>query len=504
MKRALISVYDKTGVVPFAKELQRLGFDIISTGGTSRVLEEAGLTVKSVESITGFPEIFEGRVKTLHPLVHGGLLGKRNSPVHQEEASKNKIDWIDLLVVNLYPFYETMTRPGATREQIIENIDIGGPAMIRSAAKNHAFVTVVVSPKDYPAVLEELNRLGETTLSTRTRLAQTAFSLTAEYDTWISGYFQEEKFPETLPLVATRQEILRYGENPHQSGAFYRFRGDSPYSLASARQRHGKQLSYNNIQDANAALQMLREFDRPTVVAVKHMNPCGIASASTLDEAWRKAYQADPVSIFGGIVACNQPPTEGMAKAMAEMFLEMILAPSFPEPVLAILKKKKNVRLMEFVPGTEAIGMQITSVQGGFLIQDGDHSLIETLSFPTKVRPTEEELEQLLFAYKVVKHVKSNAIVIGRDFMTIGVGAGQMNRVGAAKIALEQAADRAKGAVMASDGFFPMNDTVTLAWRHGINAIIQPGGSIKDQESVDVCDEHGMAMVFAGIRHFKH
>ncbi|MDD4184218.1 MAG: bifunctional phosphoribosylaminoimidazolecarboxamide formyltransferase/IMP cyclohydrolase [Candidatus Izemoplasmatales bacterium] len=504
MKRALISVYDKSGLVPFVKELIGLGFEVISTGGTFKVLKEAGLNAKAVEDITGFPEIFEGRVKTLHPLIHGGLLGKRDSKIHKEQAESNGIDWIDLLVVNLYPFYETMTTPGATREQIIEKIDIGGPAMIRSAAKNHDFVTVLVSPSDYPAVLEELSLLGDTTIETRMKLAEKAFSLTSEYDSYISSYFRIEKYPEVLPLAYELQEVLRYGENPHQSGAFYRLKGDYPYSLASSKQLHGKQLSYNNIQDANAALMMLREFEQPTVVALKHMNPCGIASAASIDEAWVKAYKADPVSIFGGIIACNEPPTKEMAQSMSELFLEVILAPSFSEDVLAILSKKKNIRLLEFVSGGEKGSMQIVSVQGGILIQDVDRSLIGELSYPTKAKPTKEQLEQLLFAYKVVKHVKSNAIVIVRDHMTVGVGAGQMNRVGAAKIALEQAQELAKGAVMASDGFFPMNDTVTLAAEYGISAIIQPGGSIKDQDSIAVCDDRGLPMVFTGIRHFKH
>lgn len=504
MKRALISVYDKTGLVPFVEKLISLGFEVISTGGTFKVLKEAGLNVIPVEDITGFPEVFEGRLKTLHPLVHGGLLGKQDSAVHQDEAARNGIGWIDLLVVNLYPFYETMTAPGATKEEIIEKIDIGGPAMIRSAAKNHKFVTVLVSPDDYRVVLEELADHGDTKIETRIRLAGKAFSLTAEYDTYISDYFRNEKYPESLTLTYKRQEILRYGENPHQSGAFYRLRDDYPYSLASAKQLHGKQLSYNNIQDANAALMMLREFDQPTVVAVKHMNPCGIASATVIDEAWEKAYQADPVSIFGGIIACNEPPTEKMAKAMAEMFLELILAPSFSDPVLAILGKKKNIRLLEFNPGNDKNPTVIVSVQGGILIQDADRQLMNELQYPTKALPTAKQLAQLVFAYKVVKHVKSNAIVIVRDFTTIGIGAGQMNRVGAARIALEQAQDQAKGAVMASDGFFPMNDTVTLAIDHGIAAIIQPGGSIKDQDSIAVCDERKVPMVFAGIRHFKH
>lgn len=504
MKRALISVSDKTALVPFAKKLIDLGIEIYSTGGTYKTLANADLKVQPVESITHFPEIFDGRVKTLHPLVHGGLLGIRDSLTHQQEAKANQIEWIDLVVVNLYPFYDTMTKPGATPEEIIEQIDIGGPSMIRSAAKNHAYVSVVTSPLDYDLVLDEISRMGKTTLETRRHLAAKAFTLTAQYDAWISGYFQNNQFPETLPLVYEKKEDLRYGENPHQQAAFYRLRKDLPYALTSAKQLHGKQLSYNNIQDANATLQMLREFSLPTVVAVKHMNPCGIASAQTIDEAWTKAYQADPVSIFGGIIACNQPPTLAMAKAMSELFLEVILAPAFSKEVLELLEKKKNIRLLEFSLGSGKRDMQITSVEGGILVQELDSTLLNDLSYPTKMRPSPSELEQLLFAYKVVKHVKSNAIVVVKDDQTLGIGAGQMNRVGSARIALDQAGQLAQGAFMASDGFFPMNDTVALAAKRGIRAIIQPGGSIKDADSIAVCDEEGIAMVFTGQRHFKH
>ncbi|MDD4987839.1 MAG: bifunctional phosphoribosylaminoimidazolecarboxamide formyltransferase/IMP cyclohydrolase, partial [Candidatus Izemoplasmatales bacterium] len=359
MKRALISVYDKTDLIPFATELICLGVTLYSTGGTYRALTQANLAVEPIEAITGFPEIFDGRLKTLHPKVHGGLLGIRDSEKHQKEAADNQIDWIDLVVVNLYPFYETMTRPGATREEIIENIDIGGPAMIRSAAKNHAFVTVVTSPDDYSSVIDEIKTKKDTSIDTRRSLAAKAFSLTAAYDVWISDYFREMDFPEVLPLVYEKKEVLRYGENPHQKAAFYRLRQEAPYALTSAKQLHGKQLSYNNIQDANAALQMLREFSDPTVVAVKHMNPCGIASANTIEEAWNKAYQADPVSIFGGIIACCESPTIAMATAMSELFLELILAPSFSKPVLDILSKKKNIRLLEFSLGDAKRGRQI-------------------------------------------------------------------------------------------------------------------------------------------------
>lgn len=504
MKRALISVYDKTGVVPFVKSLIKLGYEVIATGGTYKLLSEAGCITKTVESITGFPEIFEGRVKTLHPLIHGGLLGKATSELHRKQATANSIEWIDMVVVNLYPFYKTMTKINATDAEIIENIDIGGPAMIRSAAKNHERVTVVTSTDDYEIVIDEIRQTHDTTLQTRRRLAAKAFALTAEYDAFISKYFQNEEYPQLIILPFTLKEVLRYGENPHQSAALYQAKEKVPYSIVDAVQLHGKGLSYNNIQDANAALSLLKEFTRPTVIALKHMNPCGLASDDDINIAWHKAYLADPVSIFGGIVASNQKVTYAMAKQMAKIFLEIVIAPAFDAEALTVLTEKKNIRLVEFVLGEVSRSYQITSVRGGILMQSSDEGVYDELSYPTEKKPTDEQLKELLFAYKVVKHVKSNAIVLTKNNTTIGIGAGQMNRVGAAKIAIDQAGFACKGAVMASDAFFPMDDTVTLAIEHGIEAIIQPGGSIKDQDSIDVCNHKGIAMVFTHMRHFKH
>jgi phosphoribosylaminoimidazolecarboxamide formyltransferase/IMP cyclohydrolase len=504
MKRALISVYDKTGIIPFTKKLIELGYEIISTGGTFKLLTEAGCQVRTVESITGFPEIFEGRLKTLHPLIHGGLLGKKNSELHQKQALDAQIDWIDIVVVNLYPFYETMTKINVTEAEIIENIDIGGPAMIRSAAKNHDRVCVITNPVDFDLVIDEIQATNDTTLATRRRLAAKAFSLTAEYDAMISRYFQKEEYPEKISLPYTLNAILRYGENPHQSAALYETKAKVPFSVVTAQQLHGKQLSYNNIQDGNAALFLLKEFTDPTVIALKHMNPCGLASDNDIGIAWQKAYQADPISIFGGIVASNREVTLAMAKQMAKIFLEIIMAPAFEPAALKVLMEKKNIRLLTFDMGESKPSHLVTTVRGGVLMQSSDDGVYESLTFPTEKKPTEAQLEQLLFAYKIVKHVKSNAIVLTKDNMTVGIGAGQMNRVGAAKIAIEQAKEQCQGAVMASDAFFPMNDTVSLAIENGIVAIIQPGGSIKDQDSIDVCNQKGVAMVFTFMRHFKH
>ena len=510
MKRALVSVSDKTNLVPFVSSLVELGYEIISTGGTKKALEAAGIKTIGISEVTDFPEIMDGRVKTLHPKVHGALLCVRDNPDHVRQIEELGIQYIDLVCVNLYPFKETVQKPGVSHEEIIENIDIGGPSMLRSASKNYKFIPVLCDPSDYDAIVKELRENGETYLTTREYLAAKVFRHTASYDTMIASYLTErtgEKYPEKFTITFDKVQELRYGENPHQSAAFYK--GMNPqYSLANAKQLHGKELSYNNIQDGNAAIEILKDFEgQPAVVGLKHMNPCGVGIGQTIEEAWDKAYEADPVSIFGGIVAFNEPIHASVAEKLSKIFLEIIIAPAFDEDAFEILSKKKNIRLMQLDTSLEVNAKyKVTNVNDGLLVQDiDDHKITaEDLRCVTNRKPTEEELEQLLFAWKVVKHVKSNAIVLVKDNMTIGVGAGQMNRVGAAKIAIEQAGEKAKGSIMSSDAFFPMPDTVEEAVKAGVTAIIQPGGSIKDQLSIDVCNEHGIAMVYTGVRHFKH
>lgn len=509
-KRALISVSDKSGLIPFARALVELGFEIVSTGGTKTALEAAGVAVTPVAEVTDFPELLDGRVKTLHPMIHGGLLADLRNPGHAEAIKAQGIQPIDLVVVNLYPFKETVAHPSVAYETAIENIDIGGPAMLRSAAKNHARVTVVCDPADYDAVLREWRENGEPSYELRQKLAAKAFRHTAAYDAVIADYLTKqtgERFPETLTLTFERKQALRYGENPHQEAAFYKELFADDRSIAAAVQLHGKALSYNNIRDADAALQIVREFDRPAVAAVKHMNPCGIGIGETIEEAYAKAYEADPVSIFGGIIAVNRPIDAATAAEMAKLFLEIIIAPAFTPEALAILTKKKNIRLLTVnMAEADKDDRVLTSVSGGLLIQDADRLGLDDarLSYPTKRRPTAEEMRSLALAWKAVKHVKSNAIVLVKGGRTVGVGAGQMNRVGAARIAIQQAGAEAKGAVMASDAFFPMPDTVEEAAKAGVTAIIQPGGSIRDQDAIDKAEEYGIAMVFTGIRHFKH
>ncbi|WP_019640475.1 bifunctional phosphoribosylaminoimidazolecarboxamide formyltransferase/IMP cyclohydrolase [Paenibacillus fonticola] len=513
IKRALVSVSDKTGIVDFCRGLSQLGVEIISTGGTKNLLSKEGIPVIGISDVTGFPEVLDGRVKTLHPAVHSGLLAVRDSAEHQAQMKELGLDYIDLVVVNLYPFQETIAKPDVTYEDAIENIDIGGPTMLRSAAKNHAFVSVVVDSGDYSKVLDEIAAEGDTTLDTRKRLAAKVFRHTAAYDALISDYLSNvngDPLPERLTVTYEKIQDLRYGENPHQKAAFYRKPLAAADTLTSAEQLHGKELSYNNINDANAALQIVKEFEEPAVVVVKHMNPCGVGIGESIYEAFRKAHEADPVSIFGGIVAANRIIDEATALLLKEIFLEIILAPGFTDEALAVLTQKKNIRLLK-VNGLELGASRksqlvVTSIDGGMIVQDSDvHSLQESdLKVVTDRAPSEEELKQLLFAWKVVKHVKSNAIVLANDNMTIGVGAGQMNRVGSAKIAIEQAGDKVKGSVLSSDAFFPMGDTVEAAAKAGVTAIIQPGGSVKDEESIQMANKYGVAMVFTGIRHFKH
>jgi len=509
MKRALISVSDKAGLVEFATELSALGYEIISTGGTKKTLDAAGINTIGISDVTGFPEIMDGRVKTLHPNVHGALLCVRDNPDHVRQLQELNIQYIDMVVVNLYPFKATIMKDGVSHEEIIENIDIGGPSMLRSASKNYASIPVLVDPADYAVVLEELKANGETTLSTRERLAAKVFRHTAAYDTIISQYLTakcEEKFPENYTVTYEKVQDLRYGENPHQEAAFYKTYNPK-YSLANAKQLHGKELSYNNIQDANACIEVLKEFDGPCAVGMKHMNPCGVGIGENIDDAWDKAYEADPVSIFGGIVSLNREVTVATAEKLSKIFLEIIIAPSYEEEAFEILSKKKNIRLLQLDTTLEVNNkLKVTNVNDGLLVQDADlgDDDMANFTYPTDRKPSEEEMKQLMVAWKVVKHVKSNAITLVKDDMTVGVGAGQMNRVGAAKIAIEQAGEKAKGSVMGSDAFFPMPDTVEAAAAAGITAIIQPGGSIKDALSIEECNKHNIAMVFTGKRHFKH
>ncbi len=513
IKKALISVSDKTGVVDLARQLVELGVEVISTGGTATLLKEAGVPVIGISEVTGFPEILDGRVKTLHPNIHSGLLAIRDNANHQQQLAEHKIEPIDLVVVNLYPFKQTIAKPDVSYEDAIENIDIGGPTMLRSAAKNHHDVTVVVDAADYATVIAELKAGGDTTLATRKRLAAKVFRHTAAYDAIISRYLSEqvgELMPESYTVTYEKAQDLRYGENPHQRATFYREPLAKAGTISSAEQLHGKELSFNNINDADAALAIVNEYTEPAVVAVKHMNPCGVGIGETIKQAYEKAYAADPVSIFGGIVAANRVIDEETALLLKEVFLEIIIAPDFTAEALAVLTQKKNLRLLRLgdKPQTAKSDNQfrISSVAGGALVQDYDRKEITAadLQVVTERQPSEDELKQLLFAWKVVKHVKSNAIVLAHDNMTIGIGAGQMNRVGAAKIAIEQAGDLANGAVMASDAFFPMGDTVEAAAQAGVKAIIQPGGSVRDQESIDACNRHGIAMVFTSVRHFRH
>ncbi|GEN35638.1 bifunctional phosphoribosylaminoimidazolecarboxamide formyltransferase/IMP cyclohydrolase [Aneurinibacillus danicus] len=511
VKRALISVSDKTGIVEFAKQLTELGVEIISTGGTATLLQKEGVNVIGISEVTGFPEILDGRLKTLDPHIHGGLLAVRDDEKHRQQIAEHNITPIDLVVVNLYPFKATISKPNVPFAEAIENIDIGGPTMLRSAAKNHKYVTVVVDAADYGSVLEEIREGGSVTDETKRRLAAKVFRHTAAYDALISQYLTEqvgEQMPETYTVTYEKVQDLRYGENPHQGAAFYREPLAGQGNVATAKQLHGKELSYNNINDANAALAIVKEFNEPAIVAVKHTNPCGVGIGATILQAYRKAYESDPVSIFGGIIAANRPIDKETALLLKEIFLEIIMAPSFTEEALEVLKEKKNLRLLELgdLAAKEKADWKITSVEGGMLVQEEDVKQITEadLEVVTERRPTREEIQQLLFAWKVVKHVKSNAIVLAKDNMTIGVGAGQMNRVGAARIAIEQAGEKSFRSVLASDAFFPMPDTVEEAAKAGITAIIQPGGSIRDEDSIKAANEHGIAMVFTKVRHFKH
>ena len=510
-KRALISVSDKTGVVEFAKQLTALGIEIVSTGGTMKSLQEAGIPVIYISDVTGFPEMMDGRVKTLNPYIHGGILAVRDNPEHAAAMQEHGIVPIDLVVVNLYPFRQTIAKPGVTQEEAVENIDIGGPAMVRSAAKNFRYVTVVVNPERYSDVLTELATHGEVTAPTRLALVREAFTHTAEYDAAIARYFSEQtgegEYPSTLILPWEKLQDLRYGENPHQTAAFYRDNAASG-GVAYACQLAGKELSFNNIVDLESAYAIAAEFSKPAVAVIKHTNPCGTATADDIATAYKLAYEADPISAFGGIVALNRPVDVATAEQLKAIFLEAVIAPAFEPAALDILSAKKNIRLLtaELPQADAKQRYDIKTVSGGILVQRADTADAAMTEWQTvsKRMPTEAELKEMELAWKVVKHVKSNAIVIAREGRTIGVGAGQMNRVGAAEIALKQAGEAARGAVLSSDAFFPFRDTLDAAAKAGITAIIQPGGSMRDEESIVAADEHGIAMIFTGMRHFKH
>lgn len=519
IKRALISVSNKTGLVEFAKGLFELGVEILSTGGTAKALQEAGIKVTAVSDVTGFPEILDGRVKTLHPKIHGGLLAVRDNSKHMQQISELGIKPIDLVAINLYPFKQTIEKPGVTLEEAIENIDIGGPSMLRSAAKNHKDVIVVVDPEDYTLVLNELKEKGNLDGKQKMKLACKVFEHTAHYDALIADYLKKQmstkgvetskdtEFPKNLTLAYEKIQVLRYGENPHQKAAFYGEIGRHPGTLAGAKQLGGKELSFNNINDADATLKAVMEFDMPAAVGVKHTNPCGVACGDNIYDAYVKAYAADPVSIFGGIVALNRVVDARTAEELIKIFLEIVIAPGYEPKALEILKTKKNLRVLEVdLDNKPSLGLDMKKVSGGLLVQELDIKDFKEsdLKVVTKRAPSDKEMKDLLFGWKVVKHVKSNAIVLAKDLITVGVGAGQVNRIWPTEQSIAHAGDKAKGAVLASDAFFPFSDVVEAAAAAGITAIIQPGGSLRDEDSIKAADENDIAMVFTGMRHFKH
>lgn len=512
-KRALISVSDKTGVVEFAKELKKFEVEIISTGGTAKLLKENDIEIVEISDFTGFPEILDGRVKTLHPKVHSGILNIRDNEDHQKTMKELNFVNIDIVAVNLYPFEKTVANKDVKIKNAIENIDIGGPTMIRSAAKNFEFVTVIVDNQDFDTVISELNGKGGISYDVRIELARKAFAHTAVYDSIIAEYFNKilnVKFPQEISIAARKKQNLRYGENPHQDAAFYIQPNRFEPSVSTGKQLQGKELSFNNIIDINAAVEIVKEFKEPVVTIIKHTNPCGTAIGKNNLEAYLKALECDPLSAFGGIVATNREVEVEFAKKLTEIFLEVVIAPKFSKEALTVLSSKKNLRLIEIenLDNFERdYELDIKKVTGGLLLTDRDLHIIEdikSLEVPTKRKPTEEEYKALDFAWKIVKHVKSNAIVYAASDRTVGVGAGQMSRVDSAKIAAEKARTSLKGLVMASDAFFPFRDSIDEAAKRGITAIIQPGGSIRDDEIIEACNEHNIAMILTRIRHFKH
>lgn len=492
MKKAILSVSNKSGIVEFAKSLIKLDYELYSTGGTKGALEDASVPVKSVSELTQFPEIMDGRVKTLHPAVHGGILADRDKPEHLEQLSEQHIDLIDMVVVNLYPFQKTVANPDVTESEAIENIDIGGPTMLRAAAKNFKHVTTIVHPADYNEVIERIkeDRLDE---DFRKELMIKVFVHTNEYDHAIVSFFKGDS------------EQLRYGENPQQSARFVRT-SNSKHTIAGAKQLHGKALSFNNIKDADSALSLVKKFNEPAAVAIKHMNPCGVGIGDNIETAFKHAYEADNQSIFGGIIALNRTVTADLAETLHAIFLEVVIAPRFTDEALDILTKKKNIRLLEIDMTIDNREEEFVSVSGGYLVQDKDNFEVakEDMKVVTEKVPTDDQWDAMLLGWKVIPSVKSNAVILSNTKQTVGIGAGQMNRVGSAKIALERAIEMNDNVALVSDGFFPMDDTVELAAKHGIKAIIQPGGSIKDQDSIDMANKYGIAMVTTGMRHFKH
>lgn len=507
VKRALLSVSDKTGILPFAQSLQSLGVEMISTGGTSKLLAEAGIVHKQVDEITGLPEMLDGRVKTLHPNVHGGILGKRDQ--HAKEAAQHHIDWIDLVVVNFYPFAKNVTASDMPWDKVVEYIDIGGPTMVRAAAKNFAWVGVVVEPADYQTVLDELKNQQGLAFETRKTLAAKVFALTARYDSMISTYFESRNHPQQacpleLNLSLKKQTELRYGENPHQKACAYALDAGSG-SILAAHQYQGKPLSYNNILDTEAAWNCVSEFDLPACVIVKHANPCGAASAATIDEAYGKAYQADPISAFGGIVALNRPCTKEIAEAITQIFIEVVIAPEYAPEALEFFKTKPNLRVLA-LPLTAKKPWEMKFIQGGVLMQERDAQEIKSsdLKIVTSAQPAKEDVDAMLFAWRVLKHIKSNGILIAKHNATVGIGAGQVSRIDAVDMAVRKASDSIQETILASDAFFPFRDSIDRIAKTGIRAIIQPGGSMRDEEVIAACNEHNIAMVFTGKRCFKH
>lgn len=515
IKRALLSVSDKTGIVELARRLCDRGVELLSTGGTMKAIEQAGIPVTGVSDVTGFPECLDGRVKTLHPAIHAGLLAMRGNPEHMRQIEELGVRPIDLVVINLYPFRETIAKPGVSFEEAIENIDIGGPTMLRAAAKNWQDVAVVVEPCDYETVLAEFEETGDVSRETKLRLCYKVFEHTAQYDCMIQQYLRaqlpgDNRFPDKLTVTFEKVQGMRYGENPHQGAAFYRDLTDIAGTLPAARQLHGKELSYNNINDTNGALELLREFDTTAVVAVKHGNPCGVGVADDVAEAYRLAYEADPVSVFGGIVVTNATVDAATAEQMAKIFLEIIVAPAFTDAALEILTRKKNLRLLQLdtthraYPKDERV---LRKVSGGLLVQDIDDVLLPEggeLKVVTDRAPTEKEMKDLLLAWKIVKHAKSNGIAIAKDNQSLGIGPGQVNRIWSTQMAIERSGEKVRGAALASDAFFPFDDCVKECQKAGITCIIQPGGSVRDADSIKACNEAGIAMIFTNMRHFKH
>jgi len=504
INRALISVFDKTGVVELAQSLKKLGVEILSTGGTAKVLRKANISVTDVSDYTKFPEIMDGRVKTINPLIEGGILGLRDK--HADDANANNVQWIDLVVCNLYPFSETISREGCNLALALENVDIGGPTMIRSAAKNVGWVCAVVDPADYSIITEELQS-EEISFETQRKLSAKAFGHTAQYDTIIHNYLKDEKLSDDLSLTFEKHSEMRYGENPHQSAASYKIPGNNEPNILNATIHQGKKLSYNNIMDADGALACVREFDKPACVVVKHSNPCGVAIGDDLLDVYTRAFNADSLSAFGGIIAFNKTCTKEVAREISKVFVEIVLAPSFEPEVLEIFKKKKNLRILEIGEfGKRKPKLEVRNVDGGLLIQDTDTNTLTREHFQTvtKEQPSEQDIETALFTWKVLRHAKSNGILIAKENTTVGLGAGQVSRVDAVHMALRKGGENVKGGVLASDAFFPFRDSIDAIKDSGIKVVMQPGGSIRDQEIIDACDEYGIAMIFTETRCFKH